>query len=74
MCVEITRANEGGRYGRRTIEAKAEAGFVPVSAVDRHYGTLWMGRPCADCRCASPEQCLTLQDLGVYCQTHEVAS
>ena len=71
MCVEVTRANAGGRYGRRSIETKQEAGFVvPGSLLDSHYNTLWLGRPCADCRCTSPETCLTLQDLGVYCENH----
>lgn len=73
MCLEITRANEGGRYGRRSIETKEAAGFVPVSSVDRHWGTLWMGRQCKDCLCPSKETCLTLQDLGMYCETHGVA-
>lgn len=74
MCLEITRANEGGRYGRRSIETKEEAGFVPVSPIDRHWGTLWMGRPCADCRCSDPEECVTLQDLGLYCETQGAQS
>lgn len=70
MCVEVTRANAGGRYGRPSVQARLDAGYEPVSEVDRHYGTLWMGRPCADCQCSSPETCLTLQDLGVYCENH----
>ena len=35
VCVEVIRANSGGRYGRRSIEAKGEAGYTPVSFVDR---------------------------------------
>lgn len=73
MCTEYTRANAGGRYGRRSVEAKEQAGFAPASLVDRHYGTLWMARRCPECNCTSEEECLTLQDLGRYCETAEGA-
>jgi hypothetical protein len=71
MCIEVIRANAGSRYGRRTIEFNREAGFVtPISPVDPIYSGLWMGRTCPECVC-SPETCLTLQDLGMSCETHQ---
>lgn len=73
MCLEYVRANEGGRYGRSSIQSKQEAGFQPASSVDRHYGTLWMARPCQDCACRSQEECLTLKSLGFACETTRAA-
>lgn len=73
MCLEFTRANTGSRYGRNSIEAKTEAGFSPASPVDRHYGGIWMARPCPECSCASEEECLTLKSLGFACETTRAA-
>lgn len=73
MCIQVVKANVGGRYGRPSIQAKRDDGYEPISAVRDPYGDQYMARACADCQCASPETCLTLQDLGVYCESHGVA-
>ena len=73
MCLEYVRANIAGRYGRRSIEEKTGAGYVPASPVDTRYESLWMARPCPDCHCHSGEECLTLQSLGFVCETTRAA-
>lgn len=73
MCLQFVRANEGGRYGRPSIQPKRDAGYQPASPVDRHYGGIWMARPCPECNCGSEEECLTLQSLGFVCETTQAA-
>lgn len=69
MCVEIATAYVGGPYGRRSIEELEAAGYTAVSGVDPRYGSVRMGRQRPDCVCTSPEECLSLQDLGTHCET-----
>lgn len=74
MCVEIATAYVGGPYGRRSIEELEAAGYKAVSGVDPRYGSVRMGRQCPDCICTSPEECLTLGQLGLNLMGSEGSS
>lgn len=67
-CVEVIRAQVGGRYGRRSIEKRETEGFtLLVSDVDRHYGGVWVARGCT---AKTEEECAVLRHLGRACESH----